>query len=271
MTGLYRNSAIFLMVAFIHIMLLWIMMQMKPPIEIPQTMVITLVGSLERSSNTDNFTKNDTTVQKDSGTKLTQAEQRPQIETIQDGIAPLRSAPQEQRQYHRPQPGPSTLPTSASSTPAPDAKVVAQAEDEFLPDDEVPQDAGQNENTDKASDMQNVTNTLAFSRNTQNDGMNAQTQQISEPSHRASYLRNAQPEYPYLSRRYREEGQVVLRVLVTAQGTAGRVELKSSSGHVALDTSALVAVRRWRFVPAKQAGTPIDMWYSVAINFTLNK
>ena len=92
---------------------------------------------------------------------------------------------------------------------------------------------------------------------------------VTGPSSSASYLNNAKPPYPPLSRRMREEGRVILRVLVTAQGVAGRVEIRRSSGFSRLDQAALNAVRNWRFVPAKRGNTPIEMWYDVPIDFSL--
>jgi len=89
------------------------------------------------------------------------------------------------------------------------------------------------------------------------------------PRFDAAYLRNPQPEYPMVSRRLSEEGQVVLRVLVGPEGTPERLEVKASSGFSRLDLAALEAVRRWRFVPAHQAGQPMPAWVLVPIRFLL--
>ncbi|WP_019141831.1 energy transducer TonB [Noviherbaspirillum massiliense] len=86
----------------------------------------------------------------------------------------------------------------------------------------------------------------------------------------ASYATsNRKPDYPALSRRYGEQGTVVLRVLVQADGTAGKVEIKTSSGYPLLDESALNAVRTWRFHPATSDGKPVAEWYQLAIPFKL--
>lgn len=92
---------------------------------------------------------------------------------------------------------------------------------------------------------------------------------VTEPSSSASYLNNPKPPYPQASRRMMEEGTVILRVLVSAQGKANRVEIKVSSGFARLDQSARQTVQNWRFVPAKRGNTPIDMWYDVPVNFSL--
>lgn len=85
----------------------------------------------------------------------------------------------------------------------------------------------------------------------------------------AAYLNNPPPPYPPLSRRMREEGKVMLRVFVTAEGTAGKIELAGSSGSSRLDAAAEKAVARWRFVPAKQDGRSVEAWVVVPIVFKL--
>lgn len=62
---------------------------------------------------------------------------------------------------------------------------------------------------------------------------------------------------------------MVLRVLVKSDGTAGAVEVKSSSGYRLLDNSARSTVQTWRFNPATVNGKPLDEWYEVAIPFKL--
>ncbi len=89
------------------------------------------------------------------------------------------------------------------------------------------------------------------------------------PRFNADYLDNPPPSYPVLSRRLGERGRVVLRVLVNAKGTADKVELKSSSSSSRLDNAALEAVRRWRFVPARQGDQSVAAWVLIPITFAL--
>jgi len=86
----------------------------------------------------------------------------------------------------------------------------------------------------------------------------------------ADYLQNPKPEYPAISRRMREEGTVVLRVRVSAQGTSLVVEIKRSSGFVRLDEAARAAVERWRFVPARQGSEAIEATVLVPLRFSLD-
>ncbi len=87
----------------------------------------------------------------------------------------------------------------------------------------------------------------------------------------ADYLRNPAPPYPPQSRRIGEEGKVVLRVRVSADGNAQDVEIKTSSGSNRLDESARKTVRQWKFVPAKRGGVAVESWVLVPIVFKLEE
>ena len=89
------------------------------------------------------------------------------------------------------------------------------------------------------------------------------------PRFNADYLQNPAPQYPPLARRMREQGKVILRVLVDAAGLAERIELRTSSGSTRLDQSALDTVKRWKFVPARQGERTVAAWVLVPITFTL--
>lgn len=92
---------------------------------------------------------------------------------------------------------------------------------------------------------------------------------VTAPRFDADYLDNPAPAYPGLSRRLREEGRVVLRVLVEAGGLPARLEVRSSSGYERLDRAALDAVGRWKFVPARQGPEAVAAWVLVPIAFSL--
>ncbi len=89
------------------------------------------------------------------------------------------------------------------------------------------------------------------------------------PRFDAAYLDNPAPSYPPLSRRAGEQGRVLLRVHVTADGLADDVQVRESSGFARLDTAAQETVRRWRFVPARQGDRQVAAWVIVPINFAL--
>lgn len=85
----------------------------------------------------------------------------------------------------------------------------------------------------------------------------------------AAYLNNPSPAYPMLSRRLREEGEVMLRVLVAADGQPKRIEVRTGSGSNRLDRAAEDAVARWRFVPARRGDSAVEAWVLVPIVFKL--
>lgn len=92
---------------------------------------------------------------------------------------------------------------------------------------------------------------------------------IQLPSSTADYLSNPAPAYPPVSKRLREQGRVLLYVLVDAQGAPVKIELKAGSGFSRLDDVALETVQRWKFVPGKRNGVAESMWVEVPIEFRL--
>jgi len=90
---------------------------------------------------------------------------------------------------------------------------------------------------------------------------------VTEASANAGYLKNPPPEYPSRATQMGWSGTVILRVRVSADGTAQNVTVKKSSGHKVLDDSAITAVKKWTFVPSKRGSTPIDGWATVPIIF----
>jgi protein TonB len=77
--------------------------------------------------------------------------------------------------------------------------------------------------------------------------------------------------YPPGSMRQREQGTVLLRVLVDASGGVQRVEIEHSSGHPQLDTAAREAVQRAHFRPVLRDGLAVPAWGVVPIEFRLDR
>ena len=95
------------------------------------------------------------------------------------------------------------------------------------------------------------------------------TPALEPPRFDMAYLRNPAPRYPTVSRRLREQGRVVLHVLVGPAGEAQSVKVRTSSGFERLDQAALDAVRRWRFAPAHRGAEAVAAWALVPILFQL--
>jgi len=93
---------------------------------------------------------------------------------------------------------------------------------------------------------------------------------IEPPRFGVSYLNNPAPDYPATSRRLGEEGRVLMKVLVSADGAAEDVQIEKSSGSERLDHAAIQAVKRWRFIPAKKNNQALSAYVIVPVKFSLD-
>ncbi|GBG58104.1 hypothetical protein SPFL3102_01824 [Sporomusaceae bacterium FL31] len=66
-----------------------------------------------------------------------------------------------------------------------------------------------------------------------------------------SILSKVEPSYPSNARNAGQEGTVVLRIQVMENGRPGDIDVDNSSGYDVLDSAAIAAVKKWRFIPAK--------------------
>lgn len=84
-------------------------------------------------------------------------------------------------------------------------------------------------------------------------------------------LSKVEPAYPEGAREKGQEGTVVVRMEILESGQVGEVGIKKSSGNNDLDEAALKAVRKWRFMPAKDkdTGEPIKCFTSFPVVFRL--
>lgn len=92
---------------------------------------------------------------------------------------------------------------------------------------------------------------------------------VTPPQFSAAYLNNPAPDYPRLSKKLREQGTVRLRVEVSASGLAASVAVSQSSGYPRLDEAAVAAVKRWKFIAAKQGNQPVAAQVIVPLVFAL--
>lgn len=85
------------------------------------------------------------------------------------------------------------------------------------------------------------------------------------------YNSQRQPHYPQDAIMNRQQGLVVLRVLVGADGTPARIEVEPAT-HAApsLVKAAAEAAAQWRFNPALEAGRPIAGYARVPVQFSLD-
>lgn len=76
------------------------------------------------------------------------------------------------------------------------------------------------------------------------------------------------PRYPSSARGAGVEGSVVIRGIVRRDGTIDNVEIIKDLPY-GLGEAARQAVAQWRFRPATIGGDPIDVYYTVTVNFRL--
>jgi TonB family protein len=76
------------------------------------------------------------------------------------------------------------------------------------------------------------------------------------------------PRYPLMARRANVAGAVVVRGIVRRDGTIDNVEIIKDLPY-GLGEAAREAVQQWHFRPATYRGEPIDVYYTVTVNFRL--
>ena len=81
-------------------------------------------------------------------------------------------------------------------------------------------------------------------------------------------LREVKATYTEEARRANIIGDVLMEVVVRADGTVGSARVTRGLGF-GLDDRAIVAVRQWRFAPARRQGVPVDVIVEVAMEFNL--
>jgi protein TonB len=75
--------------------------------------------------------------------------------------------------------------------------------------------------------------------------------------------------YPPRAIELNQQGEALVRVRLDTAGTAVEIVLHRSSGHHALDSAALAAVRSWHFLPAMRDGRPVPSWVEIPVRFHL--
>jgi len=77
-----------------------------------------------------------------------------------------------------------------------------------------------------------------------------------------------QPDYPSLARQVRVQGQVILRAVISREGTIENLQVLS--GHPMLVRAAVDAVRQWKYRPYLLNGEPVEVETEVKVNFILS-
>lgn len=182
-----------------------------------------------------------------------------QLPSAQETPPPVETPPPEPVKP-KPQPKPKPKPEEVKPAPVPEPVVEAPPSETAITAEAAQEEAAQEESA--PAEPLPVTTTAE-----ENSTLGAP---VTPPQEDAHQLNNPRPAYPSISRSRREEGTVLLEVLILANGTVGEVRIKESSGYSRLDQTAMRAVKRWRYLPARRGTETIDYWYLQPIEFALN-
>lgn len=79
-------------------------------------------------------------------------------------------------------------------------------------------------------------------------------------------VRTVAPEYPRELKANGVSGLVMVKVSIDEQGNVGETDIVKSS-NVQFDRFATDALKKWKFKPARQDGTPVAVQVTIPIKF----
>ncbi len=85
-------------------------------------------------------------------------------------------------------------------------------------------------------------------------------------------LTRVDPRYPPAARQAGQEGTVLLKIQILANGRPGEISIARSTGYTTLDEAAAEAVRKWQFIPAKDrsSGRTVVCTTTMPVSFRLH-
>jgi protein TonB len=79
------------------------------------------------------------------------------------------------------------------------------------------------------------------------------------------------PVYPEIARVARVEGRVIVQAVILRDGSVADVEILSCNRpNMGFEESAIDAVKQWRYQPAMQGDRPVDVYFTVVVEFDLS-
>jgi protein TonB len=82
-------------------------------------------------------------------------------------------------------------------------------------------------------------------------------------------IMGGQPRYPFEAQQRGVEGEVTLRLLVSAEGAVTQALVQKSQPSGVFDAAAIRAARRYRFRPARYHGRAVQVWVVKTFKFRL--
>jgi protein TonB len=82
-----------------------------------------------------------------------------------------------------------------------------------------------------------------------------------------SYIK---PVYPELARKARIETKLILQAVIHKDGSVGEIDvLQCKRPGLGFEEEAISAVSQWRYKPALQNGRPVEVYFTIRVDFTL--
>lgn len=94
---------------------------------------------------------------------------------------------------------------------------------------------------------------------------------LRDVDYRPKALSSYKPEYPRYAKENRIEGNVTVSFVLSPDGTVRDAVIISADPANVFEASALAAVKKWRFSPAKKQGKAVPARMVVAVNFSLEE
>ncbi|NNE58322.1 MAG: energy transducer TonB [Hellea sp.] len=76
------------------------------------------------------------------------------------------------------------------------------------------------------------------------------------------------PSYTEIARKARVQGVVIVQAIIDKNGNVTSVKVLKGLP-MGLDENAVNTVKQWKFEPATLNGKPVEVYYNLTVNFTL--
>ena len=80
-------------------------------------------------------------------------------------------------------------------------------------------------------------------------------------------VKRRKPKFPHGAHYYGVSGELVVEVIVTADGKVRSPRVVTPLPAATLSYAALEAVKRWQFEPARVGSTPVDVVFNLTVNY----
>jgi periplasmic protein TonB len=87
---------------------------------------------------------------------------------------------------------------------------------------------------------------------------------------RPEVVHQVQPRYTEVARRAGVQGSVIVEAIIDEQGNVDNVRVLRGLP-MGLDKAAIEAIQQWRFKPATMGSKPVKVYFTLTVNFTIQR